>query len=245
MRLKQRKILITGAASGIGRSCAELFVAEGAQVGLLDFHQANLDTIAASTGGLPLLADVRDDDQVKQAVARMAAEFGGIDGLVNCAGIADATLLEETPLARWRDVIETNLTGTFLVCKAALPWLRKAGKATIVNLASGQALGPTGNSACYSASKGGVLVMSKDLACQVAPSVRVNVVCPGTTDTPMVEGLMAPESRHVIERLLAAVPFKRLAEAREIANAILFFTSDESSFVCGTAMAVDGGRTRH
>jgi NAD(P)-dependent dehydrogenase (short-subunit alcohol dehydrogenase family) len=245
VRLNDRRILITGAASGLGRATAELFVAEGARVGLLDFNRPQLEQVAAATGGLPLFADVRDETQVRQAVAQMAAQFGGIDGVVNSAGIADASMLEKTTLAQWSAVLDTNLTGTFLVCRETLPWLRKAGRGTIVNLASGQALGPTGNSAAYSASKGGVLVMSKDLACQVAPSIRVNVICPGTTDTPMVQALLTPESRHIIERLLAAVPLKRMADAREIANAILFLTSDESSFMTGTAIAVDGGRTRH
>jgi NAD(P)-dependent dehydrogenase (short-subunit alcohol dehydrogenase family) len=245
VRLHNRRILITGAASGIGRATAELFVAAGARVGLLDFNRTQLDSVCSATGGLPLFADVRDETQVQQAVAEMATELGGIDGLVNSAGIADGTLLEKTTLAQWRDVLETNLTGTFLVCREAMPWLRKAAQATIVNLASGQALLPTGNSAAYSASKGGVLAMSKDLACQVAPSIRVNVICPGTTDTPMVRALMAPETHHIIDRLVAAVPLQRLAEAREIASAILFLTSHDSSFMTGTAIAVDGGRTRH
>src|SRR5689334_2679277 len=115
MRLKDRRILVTGAASGIGRATAELFVAEGARVGLLDFRNETLHEAAAEIGGLPLLADVRDERQVREAVHALGTKFGGIDGLVNCAGIADATLLEDTSLEQWRTVLETNLTGTFLV----------------------------------------------------------------------------------------------------------------------------------
>lgn len=246
MRLKGRRILITGAAKGIGRATAELFAKEGAQLALLDIDAAPLKAVAAATGGTVLEADVRSEAAVEKAVAEAARAMGGIDGVVNCAGIAGTpATLEGIKLEHWLDTIQTNLTGTFLVCQKSVPWLRKAaGRASIVNLASGQALLPTGGSGAYAASKGGVLAFSKDLSYTLAPDIRVNVVCPGTTDTPMVAEVKnaAP---HIIANLLAGVPFKRFALAGEQAAAILFLTSEESSFVTGTALAVDGGRTRH
>jgi NAD(P)-dependent dehydrogenase (short-subunit alcohol dehydrogenase family) len=245
MRLKGRRILITGAASGIGRATAELFVKEGAKVALLDIDSVNLERVAAATGGFAVEADVRSEAALKSAMHRIADALGGIDGLVNSAAIADTAPFGSMDMARWNDVINTNLTGTVMVCQLALPWLRRNDHATIVNLASGQALYPVGASASYSASKGGVLTFSKDISIVLAPKIRVNVVCPGTTDTPMVRAFLTDESRHIIDNLVSSVPFKRLAEPIEIANAILFLTGDESSFVTGTAVAIDGGRTRH
>ena len=245
MRLKDRRILITGAASGIGRASAEIFAREGAKLALLDIDSANLEKVAKATGGTAIVADVRSEPAVKAAIEKAAKAMGGIDGVVNAAGVASAMPLATTTLEEWHRVIETNLTGTFLVCRDALPWLQKAEQASIVNLASGQALHPTGASACYAASKGGVMAMSKDICNDLAPKIRVNVICPGTTDTPMVAALRTPEHSHVVERLLSTVPFKRLGEAVEIANAILFLTSNEASFVTGVSLAVDGGRTRH
>ena len=245
MRLKGRRILITGAAKGIGKATAELFAKEGAKLALFDIDAAPLKAVAKETGGLALEADVRSEAAIEEAVAEAARAMGGIDGVVNSAGVSGgAATLEDVKLDDWQNVIRTNLTGTFLVCQKALPWLKKAGRATIVNLASGQALLPTGGSGAYAASKGGVLTFSKDLAVTLAPGIRVNVVCPGTTDTPMVAAVKSA-SPAIIANLLAAVPFKRFAEAGEQAAAILFLTSEDSSFVTGVALAVDGGRTRH
>lgn len=251
MQLKGRRILITGAARGIGQATAELFVREGAQVALLDRNAAGVRANAARLGGIAIEADVRDEAQVEAAVKRAAEAMGGLDGLVNSAGVANGiSTLADTDLATWRDAIDTNLTGTFLVCRAALPWLRQAGQAggqaTIVNLASAQAIHPTGSSASYAASKGGVVTFSKNISIELAPQgVRVNVVCPGTTDTPMVEELMAGANPEAVKRNLVTVPMGRLARASEQADAILFFTSAQSAFVTGATLAPDGGRTRH
>jgi NAD(P)-dependent dehydrogenase (short-subunit alcohol dehydrogenase family) len=246
MRLKGRRILITGAAKGIGQATAELFAREGAKLALLDIDAAPLKLVARATDATALEADVRSETSVDKAVAAAARAMDGIDGVVNCAGVPGSPAqLGEIKLESWQDTILTNLTGTFLVCQKALPWLRKAaGRASIVNLASGQALLPTGGSGAYAASKGGVLAFSKDLSYTLAPDIRVNVVCPGTTDTPMVADVkkLAPQ---IITNLIAAVPFKRFAQPSEQAAAILFLTSEESSFVTGVALAVDGGRTRH
>lgn len=244
MRLKGRKILITGAANGIGEATARLFAKEGAKLALLDIQGNAVRTVARAVGGTPLEADVRDAGSVKQAVNDAARALGGINGIVNCAGIADASAFHEVTLDVWEDVIRTNLTGTFLVCRAALPFLKKAKNATIVNLASGQALLPTGASDAYAASKGGVLLFSRNLSVTLAPKIRVNVVCPGTTETPMVAAVKKA-SPATIQTLLSSVPFGRLGAPSEQATTILFLTGDESSFVTGAALAVDGGRTRH
>jgi NAD(P)-dependent dehydrogenase (short-subunit alcohol dehydrogenase family) len=160
---------------------------------------------------------------------------------VNAAGITEVGTLEQTDFAIWRRVMAVNLDGTFLVCRAAVAHLRAAEFATIVNIASGQALLPGPSLSAYAASKGGVLTLSRALAAELAPRIRVNAICPGIVDTPMVSGnavrTVAPD--------LSRYALKRMASALEIAQALLFLTGRESAFVTGAALAVDGGRTFH
>jgi len=236
-RLQQRQILITGAASGIGRRTASLFAAEGAKLTLLDRSVASLSEVAQETGGLAVEADVTDEKSVAHAVERGAVAMGGIDGVVNAAGIVLRGSVLEVGIADWRRVIDVNLTGIYIVVRCCLSWLAKATGATIVNIASGQGLLPnTPGMTAYAASKGGVVNLTRALAAELAPAIRVNSVCPGMVDTPMTaEG----------PRDLTLYALKRIADPLEIANAILFLTSSESSFVTGAALAVDGGRTFH
>jgi len=240
-RLAGRRILITGAGSGIGRRTAALFAAEGARLALLDRNEAGLAETAAGLDAGCFAADVTDEDAVNSAVAAGAAFLGGLDGVVNAAGITEIGTLEQTDFATWRRVMAVNLDGTFLVCRAALPHLRAAEFATIVNIASGQALLPGPSLSAYAASKGGVLTLSRALAAELAPRIRVNAICPGIVDTPMVSGnavrAAAPD--------LSRYALKRMASALEIAQALLFLTGRESAFVTGAALAVDGGRTFH
>jgi NAD(P)-dependent dehydrogenase (short-subunit alcohol dehydrogenase family) len=236
-RLQQRQILITGAASGIGRRTALLFAAEGAKLTLLDRSVASLSEVAQETGGLAVEADVTDEGSVAHAVERGAAAMGGIDGIVNAAGIVFRGSVLEVGIAEWRRVIDVNLTGTYIVVRCCLPWLAKATGATIVNIASGQGLLPnTPAMTAYAASKGGVVNLTRALAAELAPAIRVNSVCPGMVDTPMT----ADGPRDVTPYAL-----KRIADPMEVANAILFLTGSESSFVTGAALAIDGGRTFH
>lgn len=236
-RLQGRRILITGAASGIGRATALLFAAHGAALALLDRNAQALTDVAQQSGALACEADVTDECSVASAVALAAAYMGGIDGVVNAAGVMLRGSVLEVGVAEWRRVLEINLTGGYVVVRCCMPWLRQAEAATIVNLGSGQALLPNApDRTAYSASKGGVLNLTRALAAELAPAIRANTVCPGLVDTPMADGVRANVGNYAL---------RRLAQPEEIANAILFLTSAESSYVTGAALAVDGGRSFH
>ena len=236
-RLEGRRILITGAASGIGQRTAELFAGEGAALTLLDCDRNRLASVARETGGTAVEADVTHEPSVARAVEQGAGAMGGIDGIVNAAGIVIYGSVLDVGVADWKLVLDVNLTGTYIVIRCCLPWLAKAPFATIVNIASGQGLLPnTPNMTAYAASKGGVVNLTRALAAELAPSIRVNSICPGMVDTPMTAGLRREVDRYAM---------KRIADPLEIAQAILFLTGTESSFVTGAALAVDGGRTFH
>lgn len=236
-RLVGRRIVITGAGSGIGRRTAQLFAAEGAALVLIDLNAEAVAVTASETGGHGYAADVSDEDAVTRAVSRGAEAMGGIDGVVNAAGIMWRGAVKDVPASDWRRVLEINLTGTYIVVRACLPWLSEATGATIVNIASGQGLLPNvPNRSAYAASKGGVVNLSRALAAEFAPSIRVNCVCPGLVDTPMADGVRANVGNYALGRL---------ADPSEIAEAILFLTAPESSYVTGATLAVDGGRSFH
>jgi NAD(P)-dependent dehydrogenase (short-subunit alcohol dehydrogenase family) len=183
---------------------------------------------------------VRDAASLASATAEAAAAMGGLDGLVNAAGIFSPIGLYETTPGAFAHVLAVNLTGTFLAIQAAAPHIMKAGGGTVVNIASGVGLLPTGpNSTAYVASKGGVIAMTKAIAMELAPGIRVNVVCPGAVETPMTAGFIRDNA------VAARYALRRPGQPDELAAAILFLTSDESSFVTGTTLAVDGGRTYH
>ncbi|TCH99423.1 SDR family oxidoreductase [Roseococcus sp. SYP-B2431] len=236
-RLAGRRILVTGAASGIGWKIAELFAAEGAALALLDRQEEALRRCARAAGGIPLPCDVSDETSVNAAVAQVARELGGLDGVVNSAGVSRPGLIADVSMEAWREVIGINLIGPHMVVKAALPWLREAPWATIVNIASGQGLQPAGPANhAYAASKGGLINLTRSLAKELAPRIRVNSVCPGMVETPLTEGRSGDGSQYAL---------KRNGSALEVAQAALFMSSPESAFVTGTALAVDGGRTFH
>lgn len=248
MRLKDRRILITGAASGIGKATAELFAREGAKLALLDRDEAGLKPIAASTKGIVCVGDLTNEAGLKAAIDKAGEALGGLDGLVNSAGIVIASRLGEGSTDDWRKVIEINLVGTYLACRFALPWLEKSERATIVNLASGQALLPAPCNGAYAASKAGVVGLTKVLAQELAPKIRVNAVAPGTIETPMGMRAMKLTDENAVKRradVAAAYALKRIGMPEEIAQVLLFLSSDESSFVTGATLAADGGRTFH
>jgi len=238
-RLVGRRIVVTGAASGIGRSVAELFLRAGARVAALDRHRpADLPGKA-----LCLEADVTDPEAVERAVAAAASAWGGLDGLVNAAGIANTDWADQVSLTDWQRVLDVNLTGSFIVCRACLPYLRAAGGGTIVNFASGQGLAPFKQRSAYAASKAGVISLTRSLAMEWAPQVRVNTVCPGAVDTPMVRAGYSPQVLR--EQVGPRYALGRIGEPLEIALAALYLSSAESSFVTGIVLAVDGGRSYH
>ena len=234
-RLNDRRIVITGAASGIGRATAQLFRAEGARLVLVDRNAEALRTEAG--GDIALALDITDPQAAADAIAYAAETLGGLDGLVNCAGIMRTGPTADVTVETWRSVIDVNLSGSFFMVQACLPFLQQATRASIVNIASGAGLLPNGKGlAAYAASKGGVIALTKALASDLAPSIRVNCVCPGMVDTPMADGHRAGVVNYALQRM---------ADPEEIANAILFLMGPEGSYITGVALAVDGGRTFH
>jgi NAD(P)-dependent dehydrogenase (short-subunit alcohol dehydrogenase family) len=245
-RLAGRKILITGGASGIGRATVTLFAAEGARVAVLDRNAEAARSVAESVGGAPVPADVADAPSVQRAVAEAAGALGGLDGVVNAAGIFHGNGLADTSPELFAETLAVNLTGTFLVVKAAASLLQQNEHASIVNIASGVGLTPTGaGSTAYVASKAGVIGLTKALAFELAPQVRVNVVCPGAVETPMTAAFLRGADGAVDPAIAGRYALKRAAAPEELAAAILFLTTHEASFVTGVALAVDGGRTFH
>jgi NAD(P)-dependent dehydrogenase (short-subunit alcohol dehydrogenase family) len=244
-RLKGRRIVITGAGSGIGRESARLFAREDATLVLLDINEAAAQATAKETGGNAFGVDITNAEQVKNVLAQASACMSGIDGLLNSAGIAKLEPFGDIDPSTWRKIVDVNLTGTFLMCQSALPYLRQSANSAIVNLASGQALLPSLTGSAYGASKAGVMMFTKAIALELGGSVRANVVCPGTTLTPMTDSLVSPEDVATRERMANLYAMKRLSEPREIAAGILFLISDEASAITGIALSIDGGRTFH
>ena len=247
MRLANRHALITGAASGIGLATARLFLAEGARVALLDRNAAALAQVTAELGVPGIPVDVADPEAVAAAVDAAAAALGALDAVVNAAGISRVASPSETTPALWRQVMAVNLDGPFHVCRAALPHLRRAGGGSIVNLASAAGLVPRPNYSAYGASEGGLLMLTRCLALDLAPeNIRVNAVCPGAILTPMVEETMAAQPDPAAERaFLARYALGRFGTAEEVAGAVLYLTSAEASYVTGSALGVDGGSAWH
>ncbi|MBD9638875.1 SDR family oxidoreductase [Ensifer sp. ENS07] len=236
-RLAGRRIIVTGAASGIGKATAELFAAEGAAVACLDRNAAAAADVANAIGGYAIGADITDEGDVARVANLIHDKLNGIDGLVNAAGIMATGSVQEMPSALWRQIIDVNLIGTYLVTKSCVPFLTRNQASTIVNIASAQGLLPNvANHTAYAASKGGVVNLSRALAAELSPQIRVNAVCPGMVDTPMAVGNGGNAANYAM---------KRVARPDEIASAILFLTSQESSYVTGAALAVDGGRSFH
>jgi NAD(P)-dependent dehydrogenase (short-subunit alcohol dehydrogenase family) len=238
-RLEGKVCVITGVAGGIGSATAALFAREGARV-------VGVDLAEHSIGELALRTDVADEDGVRSVYARAREEFGRIDVLFNNAGISptdDASVLETT-LEAWERVQAVNLRSVFLCCKHGIPHLLDAGGGSVINTASFVAvLGAATSQISYTASKGGVLALSRELGVEFARrGVRVNALCPGPVDTPLLRELYAKDPEQAARRLVH-VPMGRFARAEEIANAVLFLAGDESSFVTSTAFVVDGGIT--
>lgn len=244
-QLSGRRILITGGASGIGRATAMLFRRAGAAVGVLDIDAAGLAAIEAEAGVVTALCDLTDGPGIAGSVDAIAEALGGLDGVVNCAGISRMAPLEDISPEVWRTIMAVNLDAPYLVCRAALRWLEAAGSGTIVTVASGQALLPNApGGTAYAASKAGVMAFTKALAAELAPRVRCNVLCPGIVDTPMVENLLGDGSPDDAP-FLRQYALRRAARPEEMAEVLLFLTSDASSYVTGAALAADGGRTFH
>jgi len=243
-RLQDRIAVVTGAGSGIGLASARRLAAEGAMVVAVDIDEAAGKSAAAETGGAFVAADVADEDQVRALFDGVADRFGKIDIAFNNAGISppDDDSILTTGLQAWRRVQEINLTSVYLCCKYVLPHMLRARKGSIINTASFVAvLGAATSQISYTASKGGVLAMSRELGVQFArDGIRVNALCPGPVNTSLLRELFAKDPERAARRLVH-VPMGRFAEPEEIAAAVAFLASDDSSFITASQFLVDGG----
>ena len=243
-RVEGRVAVITGGCSGIGLATARRLAGEGAKIIIGDVDDARGPGVATAVDGTYVHTDVTDKDQVDALFATAQERYGSVDIAFNNAGISppeDDSILD-TDLEAWRRVQDVNLTSVYLCCKAALPYMLEQGRGSIINTASFVAvMGAATSQISYSASKGGVLSMSRELGVQFArQGVRVNALCPGPVNTPLLQELFASDPERAARRLVH-VPMGRFAEPEEMANAVLFLASDESSFITASTFLVDGG----
>jgi len=242
--------VITGAGAGIGLGCARVLGAAGAAIAVWDIDEAAAESAVErlQAGGVEAkayIADVSQASAVETTIADIVRAFGKIDILVNNAGTHDGKGIEEGDEADWNRIVDTNLKSVFLTSKAALPQL-KAARGCIVNMGSMVGLVGQGRSGAYSASKGGIIALTKNLALDLAPyGIRVNCICPGWVETPLVNAWFAlqPEEAEARAYVDSIHPLGRIAKAEEIGKAALFLASDLAWFVTGVAVEVDGGVT--
>jgi NAD(P)-dependent dehydrogenase (short-subunit alcohol dehydrogenase family) len=245
-RFKDRVAVVTGGAGGIGAATCRRLAAEGARVVVVDVSDDAAGSLADEVGGLAVRADVTSPDDNERMYALALERFGRIDVAFHNAGISppDDDSILDTGLDAWRRVQEVNLTSVYLGCKAVLPHMLQQGSGSIVNTASFVAtLGAATSQISYTASKGGVLAMSRELGVQFARSgIRVNALSPGPVATPLLMELFAKDPERAGRRLVH-VPMGRFAEAEEIAAAVAFLASDDASFITASNFLVDGGIT--
>src|SRR5690606_25516915 len=250
MKLANKAAVVTGAASGIGQAIALLFASEGATVYAFDIDEAGLkETEAKAPYGAKLttaVVDVTQADQVRDALERVAQEAGRLDILVNNAGIGIAATVDETDEDDWDRLMAVNLRGVFLGCKYGVRIMKRQGGGVIINMASVAGIVGVKNRAAYSASKAGVYGLTKAMAVDhAADGIRVNCICPGTVDSPWIGKIIAgqPDPDAVRKSMEARQLLGRMGTPEEIAHAALYLAQDESAFVHGTALIIDGGLT--
>jgi len=245
MRLQDKVALITGGGSGIGKASCIAFAREGAKVVVVDLKKETAEATAKEVGGVAFAADVSKAGDAEGMVQFAEDTYGRLDIIFNNAGVFfdDDGSVTETSEETWDRVININLKGVFLGCKYAIPALLRAGGGSIINTASFVAIvGAAVPQIAYTASKGGVLSMTREIAVEFArKNIRANALCPGPVETPLLHELLADPARR--QRRLVHIPPGRFARAEEMANAALFLASDESSYVNGATFLVDGGIT--
>ncbi|MGB1586841.1 MAG: SDR family NAD(P)-dependent oxidoreductase [Thermoplasmatota archaeon] len=247
-RFQGKVALVTGGASGIGLATAHEFAREAASVVVADISQEAIDKAVAEIHELDgkaigVVADVSKEDDIKAMVAKAEAEFGGLDIIVNNAGIGGpAGLVEDYPVDGWQKVLDINLTGVFLGMKYALPAIQRRGGGAIVNVSSILGFAGFATSSAYVAAKHGVIGLTRAAALEYAPkSVRVNAVSPGFIETPLIEDAGIKKGTEIHDFLVSQHPIGRLGTAEEIAHAIVWLASDDAKFVNGHALVADGG----
>lgn len=244
MSLSGKAALITGGSRGIGKSIAALFLREGAKVAITGKDTDRLEQVRKELGVLTIPADIRNEKKVKTAVETTVKQFGRLDILVNNAGILpQIKLLHQIRESEWNEVIDVNLTGQFRFTKAAIPYLQKNG-GSIINIASNAGLKAFDNfhADAYTASKGALVLLTKSWALEYAKDgIRVNCICPGVVDTDMTkEFLVTPAQREMLD---SEYPIGRIGRVDDVAKSALYFASDDSSWVTGSVLAIDGGES--
>ncbi|AUT47629.1 SDR family NAD(P)-dependent oxidoreductase [Achromobacter sp. AONIH1] len=245
-----RRYLVAGGASGIGLAFARLAASRGAAVAILDRDAAALSEAGRQLPSLAaaLVCDVTDSEAVDRAVQEAAGALGGIDGVVNCAGIDLRADLESMRDDDWDRVMAVNLGGPMRVCRAAVPHLKRAGGGVIVNVSSAAGLSPLPGRSAYCAAKAGLNMFGKALAMELAVfGIRVVSVCPGAVDTPLLRSSYeeAPDSQAALAAIRARYALGRVAQPQELAETILFLSGPGASYITGATLAVDGGRSFH
>lgn len=241
--------MLVGAATGIGRAAANRFSREGARVAIADLNadegSKTARHIEADGGQASFFAvDVRAERDVAEMVEAAVGALGGLDIVVNCAGVLQVGPIEDFPAEDWARILDVNLTGQFLVLKHAVPHLKKGGGGSVINIASAAGLKSGPGETAYAASKGGIIAFSRTLAMELAPhKIRVNALCPGFVDTPFNDPATeyAGGPAAVADFVKTFIPLGRQGQPEEIAGVIAFLASDDSSFLTGQAVLVDGG----
>ena len=247
-RFENKVLFVTGGASGIGRATAERVVAEGGKAALVDLDLAKAQAVAAEIGGgcIGLAANVADEAQVKAAVDATVAQLGAIDLALAAGGHAEFGPIAEWDTARFMKMLEVHVGGTFYVCKYVTPIMKARGSGSIVTIASTAAFMANNNNVPYGAAKAGITGITRQFSLEALPEVRINCIAPGRTITGMTSPLMIQRGGDMQkgeEIFGAAIPMKRMGTPAELAAAICFFLSSDSSFITGQTLIVDGGET--